>query len=218
MANSVHWWLKVRDRGGKLVVIDSRVTQTAMLADLHLQPRPGTDMVLAGAMAHVLIENGWIDGEFIAAYTRGFEAYRQAVAGCTPERAEAITGVPARDIVEAARIYGQAQPAVIDLSRGALGKQRDGWQTIRAIASLVGLCGYTGVPGGGMIWEGDVGLNRRYWLKTAGCRRNIHRITTAKSSAASNGARSIRSWSGAGILSPSGPICLVCGPRWSALG
>lgn len=159
-ANSVHWWLQVRDRGGKIVVIDSRVSQTALLADLHLQPRPGTDLALAGAIAHLLIEKDWIDRDFIAAHTTGFEAYRQAVADCTPARAEAVTGVPAGDIIEAARIYGTASPAVIDLSRGALGKQRDGWQTVRAIASLVGLCGYAGRPGGGMIWEGDIGFNR----------------------------------------------------------
>ena len=159
MTNSVPRLLKVRDRGGKLVVIDSRVTQTAMLADLHLQPCPGTDLILAGAMAQVLIEKGWIDGDFIATCTEGFEEYRQAVAGCTPAQAEEITGVPADDIVEAARIYGTAGPAVIDLSRGALGKQIDGWQTVRAIACLVGLCGYAGVPGGGMIWEGNIRLN-----------------------------------------------------------
>jgi anaerobic selenocysteine-containing dehydrogenase len=159
MTSAIPWLVKLKQRGGKLIVVDSRITQTALLADLHLQPRPGTDLALAGAMAHVLIEHGWIDETFIADHTRGFEAYRAAIASCTPERVETLTGIPRDRIVEAARQYGCCRPAAIELSRSTLGKQADGWQTVRAIASLVGLCGYAGQAGGGLLWAGNLGLN-----------------------------------------------------------
>lgn len=96
----------------KLIVIDPRITDTAAAADLHLQIEPGTDSILFGAMLHVLIWDGLIDGRFVAAHTSGFDAARDAVRELTPASAARLCGVCAEDIVTAARWFGEAGAAL----------------------------------------------------------------------------------------------------------
>ena len=86
--------------------VDPRRTPLASRADIHLQLRPGTDGALALGMAHVIIEEGLYDREFVAAYTHGFAEYRSYVAEFDPATRRAqITGVPAEKIAAAARLY-----------------------------------------------------------------------------------------------------------------
>jgi ferredoxin-nitrate reductase len=82
----------------KIIVIDPRRTQTASQADLHLQINPGTDIVLTNIIGRILIENNWIDRDFITNYTDGFEAYREQVFTRTLAEAAEICGISATDI------------------------------------------------------------------------------------------------------------------------
>ncbi|WP_344236838.1 bifunctional nitrate reductase/sulfite reductase flavoprotein subunit alpha [Actinocorallia libanotica] len=94
--------------GAKLIVVDPRRTATAAKADLFLQVKPGTDLALLNGILHQLVDDRRIDEEFIAAHTEGWEAMPDFLADYTPEAVEKITGVPERDLREAARIIGEA--------------------------------------------------------------------------------------------------------------
>ena len=96
-----------KKRGMKILIIDPRITPTTRrLADLHLRPHLGTDGALALAIAHVLIENDWIDRAYIDRYVHGFEEYAAYVREFTPEKGEELTGVPAgTSFTEATRVF-----------------------------------------------------------------------------------------------------------------
>ena len=80
-------------RGAKLIVADPRAIWMTNIADLHMQLKPGTDVALINAMAHVIIREGLVDRAFIDEHTENFEAVAEAVKECTPEWAEKITTV-----------------------------------------------------------------------------------------------------------------------------
>ncbi|MGV9410189.1 molybdopterin-dependent oxidoreductase [Nocardia sp. NPDC003693] len=104
-------FLRMADRlkaGAKLIVVDPRRTDTAARADLFLQVKPGTDLALLNGLLHLLVENGAIDREFIAAHTEGWEAMPEFLAGYAPDLVAAITGVPEADIRTAAAMIGAA--------------------------------------------------------------------------------------------------------------
>jgi assimilatory nitrate reductase catalytic subunit len=96
----------------KIIVVDPRRTDTATFADLHLPILPGSDIVLFNSMLNVLLWEGLIDSAYIRAHTEGFEALREAVRETTPAVAAAVCGVPAQDIVTAARCFGNARAAL----------------------------------------------------------------------------------------------------------
>ncbi|MER3514700.1 MAG: formate dehydrogenase subunit alpha, partial [Chloroflexota bacterium] len=100
----------IKERGIPLILADPRNIPLADLARLHLRHRPGTDIALLNGIAHVLIANDWIDHDFIARRTEGFEAVRQAVAKYTPEVVAEITGADADDIIGAARLLWENRP------------------------------------------------------------------------------------------------------------
>ena len=136
--------------GAKLVVIDPRRVKVAEQAHLHLAVRPGTDVVLAFALAVELERQGGLDREFIDRHVLGFEAYMQAARAYPPERAAEICGVPLADILTLASWYIDANPAVIAWGNG-LERNRNGGSGLRAIAALPALAGKFGVPGGGLV-------------------------------------------------------------------
>ncbi len=90
----------------KIIVVDPRRTDTASAADLHLPILPGTDVALFNAMLHVLLREGLADMDYIRAHTEGFDALRETVREYPPESAAEICGVPAKDIIQAARWFG----------------------------------------------------------------------------------------------------------------
>jgi len=96
-------------RGAKLVVVNPKRVELCDQADLWLQPRPGTDVMLFNAMARVIVDEGLADADFIARRTEGVGAWKASLAEATLERAAAVTGVPAEHIAQAARWY--ARPA-----------------------------------------------------------------------------------------------------------
>ncbi len=107
-----------RRRGGRLVVVDPRLSATAKLAHLHLQLTPGTDAALATGLLHIAIRDRLIDEAFIDARTSGFAQVRRVAASYWPDRVERITGVPADRLVRAAHILGEAATAMVLSARG----------------------------------------------------------------------------------------------------
>ena len=100
---------EARGRGLRLIVIDPRVTETARKADIHLQCLPGHDVELLAAMLNVIFAEGLQDSEFVAAETQGFAALQAAVSPFTPELVAPLAGVPATQIVAAARAFAGAR-------------------------------------------------------------------------------------------------------------
>jgi anaerobic selenocysteine-containing dehydrogenase len=103
----------IQDRGGQVVVIDPRRTETAVRADRHLFIRPGTDAVLLMAMGQVLFAEQLVRPGRLAPHLAGVEELRQATAPWTPERAEAVTGIAAAEIRELARSLARTRRAAL---------------------------------------------------------------------------------------------------------
>lgn len=141
-------YLKAVERGVKVIAVDPRCTPTTERAALHLRPIPGTDGALDLAMANVILAEDLWDHEYVEQYTTGFEAYREYVQTFPPERAEAITGVPAADIIAAARLFAQDAPNALQMSASPVVHNINGVQNSRAILMLAVLTGSFGRPGG----------------------------------------------------------------------
>ncbi len=139
-----------RRHDAKLVVIDPRRTRVAEQAQLHLAVRPGTDVVLAWALAVELERNGTLAHEFIARHVHGFEPFMQAARAYPAERAAEVCGIGVEEIRTLARWYQEATPAVIAWGNG-LERNRNGGSGLRAIAALPALAGKFGVAGGGLV-------------------------------------------------------------------
>lgn len=136
--------------GAKLVVVDPRRVKVAEQAHLHLPVRPGTDVVLAWALAVELERLGGLDHAFIERHVLGFDAYMEAARSYPPERAAEICGLRLEDIRTLARWYAEASPAVIAWGNG-LERNQNGGSGLRAIAALPALAGKFGVAGGGLV-------------------------------------------------------------------
>ncbi|MEW6120365.1 MAG: molybdopterin-dependent oxidoreductase [Pseudomonadota bacterium] len=129
----------------KLVVVDPRRTDTAAEADLHLAILPGTDVALYHAMLNVLLWEERIDRDFIDAHTEGWAALRDLVREYTPEKAAAICGVAAEDIVTAARWFADG-PALSLYCQG-LNQSSCGVDKNAALINLHLATGQIGRPG-----------------------------------------------------------------------
>ncbi|MEH1012191.1 molybdopterin oxidoreductase family protein [Micromonospora sp. CPCC 206060] len=137
-----------RDAGGELIVIDPRVTATARAATRHLQPLPGTDLAVANALLHIALTEGWVDHDYVAARTTGFDAVRRVVAGYWPALVERLTGVPVADLEATARALGTAGRVVILTARGAE-QHAKGVDTVTGYVNLALALGLPGRPGSG---------------------------------------------------------------------
>ncbi|GIJ80118.1 molybdopterin oxidoreductase [Micromonospora phaseoli] len=144
----MRWLTEQRERGGRLIVIDPRVTATARQADLHLQALPGTDLAVANALLHIALTEGYVDADYIATRTAGFTAVRRTVASWWPARAEALSGVPVADLEETARALATAQRAIILTARGAE-QHAKGVDTVSGFVNLALALGLPGRPGSG---------------------------------------------------------------------
>ena len=158
-ANLIPYLLQVRDRGGEIVTIDPRVTQTAALSTWHLRPRLGSDTWLANGVAGLMLRQGLVDETAMSSLGDGFEAYRNHVLAVDPLRAARECELPLKDLERLAGLYGGTQPLCTNLTRGALGKQWNGVQMVRSILCLVALGGHIGQKGGGVIWGEAVDWN-----------------------------------------------------------
>jgi formate dehydrogenase major subunit len=136
-------------RGANLIVIDARRTELAETADLHLAPRPGTDLLLFHAMANVVIEEGLVDEPFVRERVDGLEELRAHVARFSPEDVAGPCGVDAGAIREAARLYAKARPGFSAHGLG-LTEHVQGTETVMALINLALLTGNVGRPGAGV--------------------------------------------------------------------
>jgi thiosulfate reductase/polysulfide reductase chain A len=150
IADPVEWAaLKAaKKRGARIIVIDPKRTAAAQMADLWLAPRVGTDAALALAMIHVLISKELYDKAFVAQWCHGFVQLAERAAQYPPAVAQAITGVPAEQIVSAARIYADG-PATFVSGHG-IDAFSAGVQTFRAYHCLVAISGNVDRPGGNL--------------------------------------------------------------------
>ena len=147
---TTHYLWQCRERGGKLIVVDPRMTPITRNADLYLPVRPGTDLALFLAMMHVIVRDGFVDREYVAANTTGFAAVESAAREWTPERAEAITGVPAQNIVTAARWLGSTRRAMGIHARG-IEHHSKGVENCLAMVNLYLATGNFGREGAGCM-------------------------------------------------------------------
>ncbi len=138
------------ERGGRLVVVDPYLSDTAAKAHEWVPIQPATDGALALAMAHVIIRDKLYDAGFVRDWTSGFDAFAGLVADKTPAWAEGITTVPAKTIERIAREFATTKPALADAWSGP-GQHTNGVQGGRAIALLNALVGTFDRPGGMMI-------------------------------------------------------------------
>ena len=136
--------IKAVRRGAKLIIADPRRVPLVRFAHLWLQQRPGTDVALLNGMMHVIMNDGLMDSDFIAARTEGFdENFRKNIAECTPASAEQITGVPREKIIDAARIYARAERAGIYYTMG-ITQHSHGTDNVLSIANLALMTGNLG--------------------------------------------------------------------------
>ena len=161
------WFVKqARRRGARVVCIDPRKTLSAVgLADEWVPIRPGTDVAMMSAMAHVMIGEGLVDRAFVRTHCVGFDAatmpagaegeesYEDYVLGRrdgvekSPAWAETITGIPAETIARLAREYATAGPAMLVQGYG-MQRRAYGEQVVRAGCVLAAITGNVGIPGG----------------------------------------------------------------------
>ncbi|HEY8712469.1 MAG TPA: molybdopterin oxidoreductase family protein [Thermoanaerobaculia bacterium] len=109
---------QARENGGKVIVIDPRITPIARTADIFLPVKPGRDVALFNGMLHLMIENDWLDHEFIDKYTVGFDKVAEHVRQWTPKQTAEVTGVAEKSIREAAALWGQAKTSFLMHARG----------------------------------------------------------------------------------------------------
>lgn len=132
-----------RNQNRTLIVVDPRVTKTAMMADIHLPVKPRSDIALLNSIAHVLIRNELVDRDYIAQHTTGYEEFAAFVSEYTPERVAEITGLSTETIVRAALLYGHAKAALIGWTMG-VNHSTQGAVTVAAINNLALITGNIG--------------------------------------------------------------------------
>jgi anaerobic selenocysteine-containing dehydrogenase len=129
-----------------LIVVDPRVTKTAMMADLHLPLRPRSDLALINGLIHIIIERDLVDRDYIERHTSGFEALRDSIREYTPERVSAITGLSPDLLHRTATAYANADAAFIAWTMG-VNHSTKGTETVNAINNLALMTGNVGRAG-----------------------------------------------------------------------
>ncbi|MGW0463802.1 molybdopterin oxidoreductase family protein [Streptomyces sp. NPDC003027] len=145
MPPALRYLTELKENGGKLIVVDPRRTRTAEHADLHLAPRPGTDLALALGLLHLVVAEGRTDEEFIRERTEGWEAARAGAMSHWPELVERITGVPVPLLRDAMRMFCDAESGMVLTARGPE-QQSKGTDTVGAWINLCLATGRAGRP------------------------------------------------------------------------
>jgi assimilatory nitrate reductase catalytic subunit len=109
---------QAREYGAKIIVVDPRITPIARTCDLFLPIKPGRDIALFNGMLHLMIENDWLDHEYISEHTVGFEAVAEHVREWNPKKTAEVTGISERSIRQAAEWWGQAKSSFLLHARG----------------------------------------------------------------------------------------------------
>jgi assimilatory nitrate reductase catalytic subunit len=131
---------------GTVIVVDPRVTKTAMLADLHLPIRPRSDLALVNGLIHIVIGHDLVDRRYVEQHTTGFEALRASVRDYTLERVAEITGLEQEVIYRTAWLYARARRGLIAWTMG-VNHSSKGTETVNAINNLALITGNVGRAG-----------------------------------------------------------------------
>jgi anaerobic selenocysteine-containing dehydrogenase len=148
-------WMRMLDRldgpnPPRLLVVDPRTTPVAERATVHLANRPGTNLALLNALLHELIANKWVDNDYVAEYTVGFDELARQVADCTPEWAADICGLAAADIRAAAEVIGTSERLLATVLQGFYQSHQATAAAVQ-VNNLVLLRGMLGRPGCGVL-------------------------------------------------------------------
>lgn len=140
----------------RMIVVDPRRTETADMAELHLQILPGSDIALYHGMLHLMLWEGWVDTPYMAAHTQGFEALKSRVREYTPSHTARLTGLKEADIVQAATWFagcdtdpGKSRQPTLSLYCQGLNQSSSGTAKNAALINLHLACGQIGKPGAG---------------------------------------------------------------------
>ena len=136
-------------KGAKLIVVDPRRIRITRYAAKWLRQNLGTDVVWINGLMHVIIKEGLHDKPFIENRTEGFDALQKIVEKFTPDYVEKITGIPTRELIDAARLYAKAERASILYCMG-ITQHTTGTDNVKSLANLAMLCGHMGIAGGGV--------------------------------------------------------------------
>ncbi|MER7111714.1 molybdopterin oxidoreductase family protein [Streptomyces sp. NPDC000229] len=145
MPPALRYLTELKENGGRLIVVDPRRTRTAEQADLHLAPRPGTDLALALGLLHLVVAEGRTDEEFIESRTTGWAGARAAAMSHWPALVERITGVPVPQLREAVAMFCDTPDAMVLTARGPE-QQSKGTDTVGAWINLCLATGRAGRP------------------------------------------------------------------------
>jgi assimilatory nitrate reductase catalytic subunit len=147
---------QARERGAKIIVVDPRITPVARTCDLFLPVKPGRDIALFKGILHLMIENDWLDHDFINNWTVGFDALAEHVKQWTPRQTAEVTGITERAIRQAAELWGQAKTSFLLHARG-IEHHTHGVQNVLGAINIVlasgrigrANCGYATITGQG---------------------------------------------------------------------
>lgn len=148
---------RAQAQGAKIIAIDPRVSGMASRADLHLQLRSGTDAALYLGFLRVIIDERLYDADFVRDWTVGFDELKGRVNEYPLSRVEEITGVPAEQIRQAARMYATARSACIPWSP-VTDQQVSSTSALRLQSIIKAICGHLDIPGGELLY----GFNPEY--------------------------------------------------------
>ncbi len=137
------------DNGAKLIVIDPRRTPYAKMANIYTTIRPGTDAALALGIANEIIQRDLYDHDFVENHVLGFEEYAERVSEYAKKKVSEITWVDVNTIEKIAETFANHGPSLITTAPAGMNHYTNGTWTARAVHSLLAICGYLGVSGGG---------------------------------------------------------------------
>jgi len=136
---------QARENGAKIIVVDPRITPIARTCDLFLPVKPGRDVALFAGILHLMIENDWLDHDFIENHTVGFDAVAASVKEWTPQRTAEVTGIAERLVRQAAEWWGQAKTSFLTHARG-IEHHSHGVQNVLGAINIVLASGRIGRP------------------------------------------------------------------------
>jgi formate dehydrogenase alpha subunit len=139
----------VKYKNTRLIVIDPRRIKLTEFADHWLRPNLGTDVAWINGLMHVIISENLQDRAFIESRTTDFDTLKAMVKKFTPDYVESITGIPAQQIIDAARMYASAKAGAILYCMG-ITQHTTGTDNVKSLANLAMLCGNLGIAGGGV--------------------------------------------------------------------
>ncbi len=149
---NIHGWVNGFRNIHPLIIIDPFESDTAAAADIFIKLKPATDSLLAIGMMRLLIENDWVDQDFVERHTLGYDALRAKVLTYSLDDVAEATGVPKAQIGELTKLYVENKPGLIQVGQG-LQRNLNGGEIVANICMLAAITGQVGVPGGGIFYS-----------------------------------------------------------------